>query len=293
MKAGVAIVLLLMGVVGLQVLRERSGTLAAQTEAVGNLLYVQSGEFMTRAALSFDALAADVYWIRTVQHYGRAKLSADVEKKYDILYPLLDLTTTLDPRFDIAYRFGAVFLAESPPAGPGRPDRAIVLLERGLRAQPGRWQLAQDIGFVHYWYLHDYLRAAEWFKRSSEIPGAPNWLAPLAAVTLAQGGSRDSSRQLWQEVLESADADWLRVQARFRLRQLDAMDQIAALEQAVKLYEQQTGSLPRSWGGMVRTGHLRGIPVDSESHPFELNPFWGTVTLEKTSPLNPLPVSEP
>ncbi|MEQ1575483.1 MAG: hypothetical protein ABL993_14685 [Vicinamibacterales bacterium] len=291
MKAAVAMVLLLAAVVGLQALREQSGTLAPQA-GTGNLLYVRSGEFMTRAVLSFDSLAADVYWIRAVQHYGRSKLSGGVDKKYDILYPLLDLTTALDPKFDIAYRFGAVFLAERPPAGPGRPDQAIALLERGLRAQPGRWQLAQDLGFVHYWYLHDYLRAAEWFKRSSEIPGAPNWLAPLAAVTLAQGGSRGSSRQLWQQVLESADADWLRVQARFRLRQLDAMDQIAALEQAVKLYERRIGSLPMSWADMVRTGDLRGIPVDSERHPFELNPFWGTVTLDRASPLNPLPAPE-
>jgi hypothetical protein len=247
---------------------------------------------MTRAALSFDSLVADVYWIRTVQHYGRVKLSTDVDKKYDILYPLLDLTTTLDPRFDVAYRFGAVFLAERPPAGPGRPDQAIALLERGLRVQPGRGQLAQDLGFVHYWYLHDYVRAAEWFTRGSEIPGAPNWLAPLAAVTLAQGGSRDSSRQLWLHVLETADADWLRVQARFRLSQLDAMDQIAALEQAVTLYEQRTGSLPRSWAEMVRAGYLRDVPMDSARHPYELNPFWGTVTLANASPLNPLPTPE-
>ncbi len=35
------------------------------------LLYLQSGKTADRLMLSFDALAADVYWIRTIQHYGR------------------------------------------------------------------------------------------------------------------------------------------------------------------------------------------------------------------------------
>ena len=47
--------------------------------------------------------------------------------KYQLLYPLLDHATTLDPYFTIAYRFGAIFLSDAlsrwgRPAGPG--DRA-------------------------------------------------------------------------------------------------------------------------------------------------------------------------
>ena len=49
---------------------------------------------------------------------------------------MLDLTTTLDPLFNVAYRFGAIFLAEPYPGGAGRPDLAIALLEKGLQARP-------------------------------------------------------------------------------------------------------------------------------------------------------------
>ena len=292
MRGAALVVALLFSVVGIQAVRERREEPGLPAGVTGNLMYVRSGEFMKRAALSYDALLADAYWIRTVQHYGRTKLSAGANPQYDMLYPLLDLTTSLDPYFKIAYRFGAVFLAEKPPAGPGRPDLAITLLEKGLRADPRRWELAQDIGFVHYMYVRDYPRAAEWFTRASQIPGAPNWLAPMAAVTLAQGGNRESSRRLWEAVLTSADADWLRTQATFRLKQLDAMDTIAALEQVVRTYEQRTGALPRSWSDLIRTGLLPGVPVDADRHPFELNPYWGTVTLAPGSPLNPLPSAE-
>ena len=39
--------------------------------AADRLLYLRSGRVANRVFLSFDAIAADVYWIRTIQHYGR------------------------------------------------------------------------------------------------------------------------------------------------------------------------------------------------------------------------------
>ena len=111
-----------------------------------------------------------------MQHYGDTKLGRTADRSYDLLYPLLDLTTSLDPYFDVAYQFGALFLAEPPPGGPGRPDLAIALLERGCAAQPDDWQLHQAIGFVHYWSYQDYAPAAEWFRARRACRGArPGW----------------------------------------------------------------------------------------------------------------------
>jgi hypothetical protein len=42
---------------------------------------------------------SDVYWIRTIQHYGRDFKNRKRANRFELLYPLLDLTTTLDPRF--------------------------------------------------------------------------------------------------------------------------------------------------------------------------------------------------
>jgi len=278
-------------VVLLQIERERRFPAAEPAEQI---LYVSSPATIRRMALSYDAMAADLYWIRAVQHYGRTKLANDGRRRYELLYPLLDLTTSLDPYFNVAYRFGAIFLAEKPPAGPGRGDQSIALLTKGLDAQPNRWEFAWDLGFVYYWHLQDYVRAAEWFTRAADIPGAPLWLRPMAAVTLAKGGDRATSRQLWTEIVKSAPeaAGWVRTQAELRLLQLDAMDQIDALENAAKEYERRTGSLPFTWEEMIRAGYLRDVPVDPRGFPYELNPYWGIVTLSEKSTLNPLPTSE-
>lgn len=291
--SGAVIALLFAAVVGLQAARERVGTELAPSAVTGHVLYVRSPPLVTRAALSYRSVVADLYWIRAIQHYGGTKLSTDRNKQYDLLFPLLDLTTSLDPHFNVAYRFGAIFLAEPAPAGPGRPDQAIALLQKGLQAQPERWEFAQDIGFVHYWWEHDYTKAAQWFRRAADMPNAPNWMAGLAAVTLAQGGNRESSRLLWQEMLKDQDAaDWIVSQARFRLAQLDALDQIEVLERIVMTYTQRSGAAPRTWEDVVRAGYLRGIPVDPERHPYRLDPERGRVDLDPRSPLNPLPASD-
>jgi TPR repeat protein len=281
----VFLIVLLAGVVGLQAAHEHNGGRPASTTA--NMLYVRSPDAMKRLALSYDSLLADLYWVRAIQHYGTTRLSTDAETKFDLLYPLLDLTTSLDPRFTVAYYFGSLFLAEPPPGGPGRPDLAIALLEKGLDALPERWELAQSIGFVHYWWRQDYEEAAAWFGKAAEFPNAPIWMAPLAAVTMAEGGSRDSSRLLWRQIAQGVEDKWFRNEAARRLQQLDAMDHLDSLAEVVSAFEQGTGRTPSGWDELWRGGYLPGMPVDPAGVPYRLDS--GVVGLGPGSPLSPLP----
>jgi hypothetical protein len=281
----VTLIGLMLAVVGLQAVHERQP--AATTEVTQELLYVRSPDTMRRLALSYDMLLADMYWIRAVQHYGGTRLSSSQERRFQLLYPLLDLTTSLDPRMDVAYYFGSIFLSEKPPGGPGRPDLAIALLEKGLREQPDKWEFARWIGFVHYWWRNDYVAAADWFTRAANFPNAPFWMAPLAATTLAEGGNRHSSRLLWQEFARSAPTEALGNEARRRLQQLDAMDQMDSLRQMVSHYRERRGDIPQTWEDLGRAGYLRGIPVDPLGTPYRLTS--GEVMLGHGSRLGPLP----
>jgi len=257
-------------------------------------LYITSGAAARRLSFGFNALAADLYWIRAIQYYGGLKLRttdaasgapAGVRRTpdYKLLYPLLDLTTSLDPDFTIAYRFGAIFLAEPVPRGAGRPDLAVALLEKGLKARPDKWEYMQDIGFVHYWWTHDYKSASEWFARAAAAPGGPWFLRSMAATTLAVGRDRQSSRLLWESIRQSADNDWLRNDAERRLLQLRAMDEIDALQQRVDRFTNGTGVPPADWAA------LRAIkaPPDPTGTPYQLE--HGRVKLSTRSPLFPLP----
>jgi tetratricopeptide (TPR) repeat protein len=279
--------LLWAGALALQACREAGHPLAPVSSDV---LYFRGGAAVSRAALGFDAILADIYWIRAIQHFGGTQRAQESDKTYALLYPLLDLTTTLDPHFNIAYRFGAIFLSEPHPVGPGRADLALSLLERGLAADPQRWQYAQDAGFVHYWYREDYRSASEWYDRASRIEGAPWWLRSMAATTLAEGGDRRSSRQMWRQLYETSDDDWVRNNAQLKLRQLQALDEIDALAAIVARFGQLRGGPPRSWNELVAVRWLAGVPLDPSGTPYELKPDApGGVALSEKSSLQPLP----
>ena len=260
------------------------------TSEAERVLYLRSPSAARRLALSFKGLAADLYWIRAIQHFGGDLRSNRGAGRFELLEPLLDLTTGLDPHFYIAYRVGAVFLAMPPPSGPGRVDQAVALLERELQASPGRWQNAYDIGFVYYLYARDYRAAGTWFTRAASLPGAPSWIAPLAAETVARGGDRASARRLLTELVTS-DQEYLRRDARRGLAQIDALDAIDQLQRLVEDYHAAELAYPSSWSDLIRTGRLPGLPADGARVPFVYEPVTHLVVIGQTSPLAPLPTA--
>ena len=271
--------------IGVQVVRDRGWQPYQPTTPV---LWFQSGALLKKISLGFDNLLADIYWMRAVVYYGSQRRADEKNRNFDLLDPLLTLVTTLDPQFRVAYRFGAVFLTEAYPSGPGRPDRAIALLERGLAANPNGWEYLHDIGFVHYWWLRDYEAAGQWFDKAGKLPRAPEWLAPLAATTLAQGGDRQSSRLLWSQLLESSDADWLKRNAQRSLLQLDAMDVIDQLNLVSQRFAEREGR-PPTGPELILAAQLRGVPLDPTGVPYEMNAATGRIEVSKTSTLWPLP----
>lgn len=281
--------LLLTAAVAVQVVRDRGWV---PYQAPNPLLWVQSGPLMQRLSLSYASLTADVYWMRAVIYYGGVRRSESPAKSYEGLYPLLNLVTTLDPHFSVAYRFGAIFLTEAYPQGPGRPDQAIQLLERAIEGDGGRWEYYYDIGFVYYWWLHDYQKAADWFLRGSDRPNAASWLKALAATTLATGGQRGTSRQLWTELLKS-DMEFIHGQAELRLKQLDAMDGIDALTPLLRRFVQREHRLPASWQELATAEHLSAVPADPTGVPFVIDAATGQIDVSRQSSLWPLPVNPP
>jgi hypothetical protein len=269
---------------GLQAARDAAFPRAAGVSP--DLLYVRSPETMKRLALGFDALVADVYWIRAIQHYGGERLGRNGPRTYGLLYPLLDIATSLDPYFNIAYRFGSIFVSEPYPGGPGRPDQAIALLRKGIAAQPQKWQYYHDAGFVYYWQLRDYHSAAGWFARAASQPDAPKWLKPLSAAMLTHGHDRASARFIWRQMLSSED-EWMRKAASRALLQIDALDAVDQLQAA--LQRATPPGEPYTWDRLVRAGVLRDVPRDPAGYPFVLNPSTGEITAAEGSPLFPLP----
>jgi hypothetical protein len=245
-------------------------------------LLLQSGRGVERMSLGYDSLVADIYWTRAVQYYGaRAGVPG---AQFGLLWPLLDIATTLDPKLIVAYRFGAIFLSEPRPAGADRSDLAIQLVKKGMAANPDNWYLASDLGFLYYWHRHDYAAASQAYVDGSKIPGAPSWMKIMAALVAQRGGSIEASRMIWTEVYNSTQDKTVRARARETLRGLRALEDEQQLDQLAQEYKNRFGRFPSTTGDLRDAGLIRGDPVDPAGFPYDFGPH-GKSALNSQSPI--------
>jgi hypothetical protein len=264
-------------------LQPRIDVRLAELQARSGVLYLWSGEDVRRLSPGLEDVMADVYWLRTVQYFGSQRAFAAV-KDFDLLEPLIDITTTLDPRFELAYRYGAVFLAEPHPNGAGRPRAAVALLQRGVQALPTSWRLQQDLGFFHYFFLDEPKEAARILVEASKLPGAPVWLRTSAADFLQTGGERETARRVWRHLAEETDGR-MRENALFNLRRLDALDAVDAHQRTVEEFRRARGRLPESLTEAGMVVPLRAPLQDPTGVPFEYDRGAGTISIARTSSL--------
>jgi hypothetical protein len=258
----------------------RLGVHRAQEE----VLYFWSGEQVRRLFPGFEGVAADVYWLRTVQYFGRER--AFGQKRFELLLPLVEITTSLDPQLEIAYRYGAIFLCAAPPEGAGRPRDGVALLQRGAGRLPRSWTIWQNLGFFHFIYLKDPQRAAEVLMQAAEIPGAAFWLRSLAADLLAKGGDRAASRRMWRQMLDSSEEGVLRTNAAYNLKVLESLDLADALTAAVAEFERRRGRRPRTLDELRETGAWSGRLDDLAGVPFSYDEASGRVSISRRSEMN-------
>jgi hypothetical protein len=259
---------------------EALGAFRAQDE----VLYLWSGKHVKRLFPGFENLAADIYWMRTVQYFGGKRLFSK-DKNFELLDPLIDITTTLDPRLEIAYRYGAIFLAEPPPVGAGRPHAAIGFLERGASANPQDWRLRNQLGFFHFLFMHDAKKAAEVMLEASKIPGSAYWLKTTAAAILGKGGEREAARAMWQEMYEHSEEGQIKKNALTHLVLLDAAEGKERLQRRVDEFARRRGRPPASLEELVRAGVPRGETVDPSGVPYTYDPETRRVRVSPASSL--------
>ena len=122
-------------------------------------------------------------------------------RRLQLLYPLLDITTTLDPRFNIAYRFGAIFLAEPIRAAPAGRTWRSRCSKRDCAHDPISGSTWRTSGSSTTGTLHDYQAAAEWFERGGERAGR----AVVAAVAGGDHAARRAATGSRRALMWAAD----------------------------------------------------------------------------------------
>jgi len=275
----VATPLLFAALFGLQLRIDAASRTVAQDKE--DLLF--SGSQLRKLSLGYDSLLADIYWTRVVQYYGQRVRKPGAT--FDLLWPLLDSTTTLDPKLLVAYRFGAIFLSEPPPRGAGRPDLAAELVQRGIAANPDEWRLYSDLGFIYYMRMNDYQKASEAFLEGSKNPKAYVWMKIMAARIAQTGNALETSRLLWDEVYSTTTDDLVRKNAKKHLQALDAQLGLKHLNESSEDYWRKFGRYPTTIQELRDAGLVGGSLRDPAGYPYVMGPD-GVPQLDPRSPID-------
>ncbi len=181
--------------------------------------------------LGYHALAADLFWIRTVQYFGE---HIQTDRKYPYLYRLVDLTTSLDPHFVDAYQLGGLFLS----IGRAYPE-AIAVYRKGIEHNPERWELPYELGRLYYLDLGDIAAALEWIERANTLPGHAHYIPRMVARLRARVGLIEAALEMWERMRETTDNEWVRKTAEDEIRKLRARHRGAPV----------AAPIPRAGGG--------------------------------------------
>jgi len=275
-------ILLLAGFVGVWRLQRRIDAEESATRVEIDELAVRSPNVVKAISLEYAPLVGAFYWTRAVQYYGEKHQLMD--RHLELLWPFLDIATTLDPHLIVAYRFGSIFLSQRAPGGAGRPDLAVRLLERGLQANPDEWRLYQDMGNVYYFDAKDYLKASAAFAEGSKNPKAYIWMKVMAAKIAGQGESLETSLFLWEQVYNTTTDKLIKQNAADHIKLMRADLDMREIDRLAGEYEKQSGHRATRMGELVQAGLLRSLVRDPEGYPYVLGEG-GKAELNLNSPL--------
>lgn len=237
---------------------------------IESFMMLPKGEYLKPIVLGYEQIAGDIIWLKTIQVLGE---EAVTPRGYDWVYHALDVVTTLDPKFSYAYEFGGVTLAVLGK----QPELSNKLLEKGLKENPGIWQIPFYLGFNNFFYFQNYKLAAAFMAKASEIPGHPEYLPKLAARLYVEAGDPDVALDfLYRMYKETKDAK-VKASIEIRIKEVIVERDITTLERAVSKFKDTYKSYPNGLIELVRKGLITHIPDEPFGGSYLINTNNGSV----------------
>lgn len=254
--------------IGTAVALEHGGpAMVGQTD----LSYLPKGEYLKVAVVGYRQLAADLIWLKALQHFG---VRQQTTEGYLRGYHAVDVLTDLDPRFAYAYQVAGTILG----VWADLPEESIAILKKGFRENPDVWQMPFYLGYDYYYELHDPATAAGYFRRAAELPGAPAYLPRLAARMTVEAGDPEAALEFLQRLYQQLRDDRLRDALVQRMKEVVAERDIRVLEEGVRRYRERYGRLPSNLGDLVTRGILDRVPEEPLGGTYVLRLPDGTVS---------------
>jgi hypothetical protein len=210
-------------------------------------------------------LVADYFWLQLIQATGSAHSAAE----YRDIYDYANLTTDLDPTFSTVYPFAAGVL----PTNLGREtwvntEESTRILRKGLPLFPDSLEMNVLLAYNLSSFHKQYKEAAQVLEHASKLPGAPEYLAPLATRLYAQSGEVNAGLALARSLADSAEDPATRETFLQRVRDLELEGELRRVDAAIGEYRQQFGVAPPDIQTLLWLGFLEQPPNDPQGGGF-------------------------
>lgn len=235
-----------------------------------HLLYLPNGRYLKVASLGQAPLVADAIYLWAIQYYGNFQIE-DRYKYVDHIFS--DIITELDPHYFDPYWIGALILSVEMEDLP----RALALLDKGFANNPDRWIFPYLAGWECA-YAMQYERAAEYFRKSASVSGAPADVSRLVAGMYQKRGDASLALTEWVRLARETKDSGIRKIAENRARALEVEIALGSIRSALESYRAAHGVWPRRLDQLVRERFLSALPAPPEGVQYDYDHSAGTVS---------------
>lgn len=223
-------------------------------ERIGELMYFPSGMALRTLSMGFYTPLSDLVWLRFIQYYGEHRMT---DLKFEYLYHILDILTTLDPRFLHAYTLGALMLTHDA----NRTDQAFKLLKKAMEKNPDEWRYHFVYGLINYLFLGNYNVAVTYFRLSTQKPTATDmprrW---IAYITYRRLGDLKTALMLWLDLYNHTRNPEEKAIAILYIKEIKMKMDIELLNSKIDEFTKKFGRLPVDLKELIFYNSLDTIP---------------------------------
>lgn len=231
--------------------------------------YVPSVNLLRYTSADHKELVAALLVTKVLMYFGGivGKQQANVivsPPDYQAMSRLLHGAVQLDPYNMDAYYFAQSFLTWDA----GQYKIANNLLDYGMKYRTWDWMLPFFAGFNSSYFLKDYKKAAEYYKRAGELSGGALDIS-LASRYMQESGQTELAIS-YLTAMEKGERNPA-VKKSFQIR-LKAFKEVRRIELAFKRYSETEKTAPISIAQLVHDGYLLPAPTDPYGGQFYLEP---------------------
>lgn len=241
--------------------------------------YVPSIKILKPFSADQKELTAESLVFKVIVYFGglmeKASEGTILEQQPDLqgMSRLLHNAVHLDPYNMDAYYFAQGFLTWDARQFKVAND----LLDYGMKHRTWDWQLPYFAGFNSSYFMHDYKKAADYYKLAGDL--SDNFLfRRLASRYMQESGQTDLAIAYLSTMAKGERSQALK---KTLLTRLSAFREVKRIEVACNRFRESHGAMPVTIEQLIVAGFLVPAPVDPYGGQFFLEPGGKVATTSK------------